>query len=171
MPLAFGLFAPLPTRSPSDRTFTPRNSAALPVMRAKPIPSFFSTRGSKPQPSPYDVYCESSSAQVIGQLSLSIAARFTSVSKTSFATAGLAGYGPRSTTAAINGRRIFWYTGPQNPAFGSPIASPFRTTIRSRLGIAITTWCPAPAPANASRGASGHTPSEFTYQASPDPGA
>jgi len=107
MPLAFGLLTPLPTRSPSERTFIPRKSAAFPVIRAKPIPSFFSTRGSKPQPSPYDVYCVSSSAQVIGQLSLSIAARFTSGSKTSLPMTGLVEYGPRSTTAARSGRRSF----------------------------------------------------------------
>ena len=60
-------------------------------MRAKPIPSFFSTWGSNPKPSPYEVYCVSSSPQVNGQLSLSIALRRISLAKTTRRTTGLGG--------------------------------------------------------------------------------
>jgi hypothetical protein len=53
----------------------------------------------------------------------------------------------------------------------SPSASPFRTTIKSKLGTATITWCCAPAPANVSPGAAGQIPSEFVYHGKRDAGA
>jgi hypothetical protein len=49
------------------------------------------------------MYCASSSPHVIGQLSLSIAARPISFANTAPRTTGLGGYGARTATASING--------------------------------------------------------------------
>src|SRR5579872_6073084 len=124
MPLALALFMPSPERSPvAERMFTPLKSSAGPVMRAKPMPSFLSVSGSKPHPSPKDVYCASSSPQVIGQLSLSIALRLISGANVILRITGLAGYGPRSVTAPSRGQDVLIYGLPEaEPMIGHRLA-------------------------------------------------
>ena len=53
----------------AERMLTPRNSGGDPSILARPMLSFCSVLGSKPQPSPYAEYRWSSSAHVEGQLS------------------------------------------------------------------------------------------------------
>ena len=118
------------------------------------------------------MYCASSSPHVSGQLSLSIAVRRISSPNTALRITVLGGYGAALRTAVHQRLHHQLIHRPPEPrACVSPNASPFRTTIRSRLGTTTITWCCAPAPANVSRGAAGQIPSALVYHARPDAGA
>ena len=141
------------------------------MIRAKPIPSFFSTRGSNPNPSPYDVYCASSSPQVIGQLSLSIAARRISAPKPLRGSPGSAGTAPRYRDGVH--QRLHQQVVDRAPEarLGVTQGVPVAHHDQVQTGHCDDHLVLAPAPANASRGASGQMPSVLVYHASPEAGA